>query len=66
MLLRTRGEDESRAPRFKRSMAFLERRASLSEKSATAQIANRLMKNSNSVDKGDDSFLFFKKMARLV
>src|SRR3712207_4750518 len=62
MLLRTRGE-ESEA-RFNRSMAWLRRREPLTDRSATPQMANRLMKKSNSVDKGDDSFLFVKKMAR--
>jgi hypothetical protein len=60
---RTRGE-ETEAPRFSRSIALVERREFLSETSATPQMANRLMKNSNSVDKGNDSFLFAKKMAR--
>ena len=53
MVLRTFG-DESEALRFKRSIALAERREPLIEASATPQIANRLMKKSNSVDKGDD------------
>jgi hypothetical protein len=63
MLLRTLG-DEKDALRFSLSMAPDARRELLTERSATAQIANRLMKKNNSVDKGDDSFLFVKKMAR--
>ena len=62
MLLRTRGE-ESEALRFNLSMALAERRELLIESTAPQQMANRLMKNSNSVDKSDDSFLFVKKMA---
>jgi hypothetical protein len=63
MLLRIRGE-ESLALCFSRLIAPDERRELMTEASATPQMANRLMKNSNSVDKGDDSFLFVKKMAR--
>jgi hypothetical protein len=37
------------------------RRELLKERSAAPQMANRLMKKSNSVDKGDDSFLFATK-----
>jgi hypothetical protein len=64
MLRRTRGEERVWLLRFNRSMAIAARREFLSETSTTAQRANRLMKNNNSVDKGDDSFLFVKKMAR--
>jgi hypothetical protein len=63
MLLRTFGDD-SGALRFNRSIALDERRKFLSETSATPTKANRLMKKNNSVDKGNDSFLFVKKMGR--